>query len=538
MRLIRCSIENFGKLNKFDIEFTDGFNSIKEENGFGKSTLAVFIRVMLYGFNNERSRSDIDNERKRYRPWNNGVYGGTLIVEAGGRQYNITRHFGNKEKEDECQIRDVRSNRIIDELSDNFGTWLFKIDSASFERTAFITNGNCETEITDDIDGMLGNILDRTCDNNNYSEIVAGMDNRLNKLSPSRKTGSLYKLKSELETIKVQLREESLLTDELDNQQSRIIALEKRKRELKEEQRLLKNQVRICENTNQSKNLTNTNQISGEEERLDNNESVFDVILLFGILLIGVGVIVFKYIDDRGIIASILGICFVYFRLKNRLHKSYNYNIEELESDSDGNDDLHMTGINLEDIYGRIEDNLSESEDIFNELAKISQGTKDIMNRLKSLDRLRLKYNDLKIDYDNLLEEYRILEKTRMYFLKTKEQIGIKYNEPVMQCFNKYYGYISGTYEDQYFMDSDGKVTVLEYGMQRNTAILSKGYRDIIGICMRISLLEVMYKNEKPFILFDDPFVNLDDQKYESAMDLLKRLAGEYQVIYLSARSR
>ena len=53
MKLIRCHIENFGKLSDFTYDFSEGCNTICEENGWGKSTLASFLRVMLCGFRNE-----------------------------------------------------------------------------------------------------------------------------------------------------------------------------------------------------------------------------------------------------------------------------------------------------------------------------------------------------------------------------------------------------------------------------------------------------------------------------------------------------
>ena len=53
MKLIRCHIENFGILHDFDYVFNAGINVIHAENGWGKSTLASFIRVMFYGFDKE-----------------------------------------------------------------------------------------------------------------------------------------------------------------------------------------------------------------------------------------------------------------------------------------------------------------------------------------------------------------------------------------------------------------------------------------------------------------------------------------------------
>ena len=81
MKLIKCHIENFGKLSDFTYDFTDGCNTVCEENGWGKSTLAAFLRVMLFGFRNEGKRDPLENERKRYSPWQKGVYGGELKVK-------------------------------------------------------------------------------------------------------------------------------------------------------------------------------------------------------------------------------------------------------------------------------------------------------------------------------------------------------------------------------------------------------------------------------------------------------------------------
>ena len=47
MKLISLHIDNFGQFNNFDYVFEDGINQIVEENGWGKSTLAAFIKVML-----------------------------------------------------------------------------------------------------------------------------------------------------------------------------------------------------------------------------------------------------------------------------------------------------------------------------------------------------------------------------------------------------------------------------------------------------------------------------------------------------------
>lgn len=50
-------------------------------------------------------------------------------------------------------------------------------------------------------------------------------------------------------------------------------------------------------------------------------------------------------------------------------------------------------------------------------------------------------------------------------------------------------------------------------------------------------MIDIMYKNEKPFLLFDDPFVNLDDRKLTGARDFLAKIAENYQIIYLTCQN-
>ena len=50
MKLIQCHIENFGGLSDVDFSFEDGLTVLYQPNGFGKSTLAAFIKAMFYGF--------------------------------------------------------------------------------------------------------------------------------------------------------------------------------------------------------------------------------------------------------------------------------------------------------------------------------------------------------------------------------------------------------------------------------------------------------------------------------------------------------
>ena len=46
--------------------------------------------------------------------------------------------------------------------------------------------------------------------------------------------------------------------------------------------------------------------------------------------------------------------------------------------------------------------------------------------------------------------------------------------------------------------------------------------------------IDAMYDMEKPFLIFDDPFVNLDEKRLEGAMGFLEKISHDYQIIYFS----
>ena len=103
-----------------------------------------------------------------------------------------------------------------------------------------------------------------------------------------------------------------------------------------------------------------------------------------------------------------------------------------------------------------------------------------------------------------------------------------------MESFSTYYGMLSGATADGYRMDANIQLTKEELGHQRETRYFSAGWKDLTGICLRMALVDVMYRQEKPFLIFDDPFVNLDQKKVEAGKEFLKKLSNDYQIIYFT----
>ena len=216
MKLVSLHIDNFGKFNNLDMSFDNGLNQLIEENGWGKSTLTAFIKVMFYGFDNSSKRDSYENERKRYKPWNGGIYGGNITFCLDDKRYTIYRTFEAKDKDDTFRLVDQRTMLVSLDYSSNIGYEIFKIDSSTFKKTLCIYENNCITESTGDIEALLGDEQSDTEDINNFDKVIKSMDDKLNALSPDRKTGELYKQKDKLNEIQAQLKEMPVLEDSID----------------------------------------------------------------------------------------------------------------------------------------------------------------------------------------------------------------------------------------------------------------------------------------------------------------------------------
>ena len=206
MKLRSCHIDNFGKLSDLHLEFQDGVNLFHEPNAWGKSTLAAFLRVMFYGFDSKRESGLFDKERVVFRPWQGGTYGGELDFSYQGKEYRISRTFGKTEKTDVFHLYDLSTNLECHDFSSEIGSEIFGLDSASFKRSAFIAQNDCECCSTDAINAKLGNLVENTNDINNFETAQKKIHDRMNKLSPDRATGSMKKRTNMIKLLTEELR--------------------------------------------------------------------------------------------------------------------------------------------------------------------------------------------------------------------------------------------------------------------------------------------------------------------------------------------
>lgn len=200
MKLLSLYIENYGKIQKREFFFDERLTSFCEQNGYGKSTLASFIKAMLYGLDPYRSNSTGFSERQHFYPFGGGAFGGSLTFSMNGKEYRIERFFGEKsDVSDELKV--YCDGTLTDELGADIGKALFGIDRQSFERTAFITPADTEISSTSGINARLNSFVDGT-DEAGFDKALRLLEEAAKRYKKSRTGNDLItKTKNEIEAL-------------------------------------------------------------------------------------------------------------------------------------------------------------------------------------------------------------------------------------------------------------------------------------------------------------------------------------------------
>ncbi len=656
MKIKKCYISSFGKIKDYAIDFNNDITVINHENGWGKSTLASFIKAIFYGLSDAKRNVD-DNERIKYKPWNSTErFGGYAIIERSGNEYKIERFFGNKQSEDTVTVTDVKTGKSFNTFE--LGKKFFQIDEEGFLSTAYFTQKDFEIKSNASLTAK----YNETCsldDVEQFEKTLNALELKAKEYKMRGDKGLISDTKREIREISEKIEEAKLcsqtvvslkkeveqlknlidnLRKEIDEVSQKVakagqieaIKLKKERFDkLKKEQFNLSQKIHSYEqklNGNLEKaKLTkeylecekNLSELLVKEKELIIDVQKFDQInlasqtdnskmpLLFGLLTGALSLtcvlafllntiaglvlmfptifcafifIFFKFLKGKGkrdlstlstifnekkdkllscreliektetLLRDFLN-CFDvdYSNYAEGLNKVENYynnyladrnvlletcsELEELKKDENSFIKIHQAE-NIDELKIKLKKLNDEYSEKVNLLAFKNSRITVLETEEERLREYEENLSDLREKLDFYMDENDIINLTIEFLNKADENLKIKYREPLQNSLTKYISYINNS-DLRAFIDVDLKVTVDEKGLARDVGYYSKGYKNLIEICKRFALIEVLFTHDKPFIILDDPFVNLDDKKLASALELITKLSKEYQIIYL-----
>ena len=144
------------------------------------------------------------------------------------------------------------------------------------------------------------------------------------------------------------------------------------------------------------------------------------------------------------------------------------------------------------------------------------------------------KREELNIHLRELSDELRILNLSRELLIKSNEKMLNTYLRPMKESLDRYLALVKEI--DKYEIDTSFNLSINTPNGDKSASLLSKGQRGLIYFLMRLSLIDILYDKEYPFIILDDPFVSLDDNNLSLALELLKRISRDKQLIYFTCK--
>lgn len=590
-------IKSFGKLKNFSLDFDDGTNLVLKENGFGKTTISAFIKAMFYGFTYKVD--GIDRDSKIYLPWDGGnaSYGGCLnFVDELGKEYKIERYFTATQKGESVKLFDLSLGKELP--TKNIGETYLGLSAKAYESCFYIPQKDVTLHQDETVVSKLTNMVN-TADSD---KAVLELDNFQKHLSnPQRKDAVIPNLEREKIALTSRLNVAKSAVLEIEGAKKSIDESEKKCRQLSLEIERLQTEIAQYEKVEQSHEFARTDElvydISNVRAQLDGlsayscaqqdcqtvlsqplfvTQQKHKLPLVFCGVGMGVLAVILAILQQVaiGVISAVLAIALVVsaFVYKSKIPNPKVKELLQKYFSVDANSDLEKLAKQLEenckkyhDLDARLQGLLARQKIVANPLPREHAEQKN--QAIELFEKLRQQYN-LHLANVNLqkgkltqLENHESVTLLQEQIDDVQTQIG--QNKRLLNCalvaieklkeakeilassylpkLAKSAGQIlskltDGKY-DTIATDKEFNLFLTENGMQKEIGRFSRGIQQQTLFAFRLALSNALYQ-KIPFVLIDDGFVDLDEEKFKNAIDYLKDLAKNTQVIYFTCHQR
>ncbi len=599
MKLISCHIDAFGKLNNVDVKFNENINSICEENGYGKTTLAMFIKAMFFGLGAGSRKNQKLTDRTKYQPLSQGNYGGSLTFETEKGRFKVLRNFKKSVTLDEFELYNAETNMPSKAYSEDLGEEIFAVGRETFDSTIFFGQNELAGEVNDGIKATLvGNIS--SDDMGAYSTAIKKLKEKKLELNRELKTINLeydrrnlkenklrqenLKEKINISNDDIKVCEENILKinenkENLKSLQNKLedfrsekkaleILIDDKNRELESLRENIEKQKLIVE----QKNYNKKQKIQENNEKINKNKKKNNYFLIFSIIMLILSIIsIGVYFAVNNIILMVIfaiflvsfGILFTLYFVKRNKNGTDEFiendnlveeeQLKNLKKDEvlklgeikDKEQDLQKLNRQFQNEFGLTErefiERLEHNDNILKryESQKVTSETnlKHYQEEFEKVESYVQELEDKLIEdmekFSKLTKNLELIEKTEDFLQISSENLSKRYVEPVQKKFDEFY---KKFFVNDKIVFNTNLNSLIEQSLQED-GYLSAGTLDLVNICKRFALIDLLYKKEKPFIILDDPFINLDDKNLKVAKEIVMEEAKKYQIIFLTCHS-
>ena len=662
MKFLSCHIDAFGCLRDFDLTFEEGITRIYAQNGFGKTTLGEFIRAMLYGFP-RAARDPEKNGRKKYAPWEGGVYGGWLRFSRNGRIYRVHRTFGDTPRQDRFLLLDEQTGQLSRDYSQELGQELFGLDADAFIRCTYFPQSPPQNENAGSLLARLSQFVEDTEDLQSFDRAIRTLRASRSACVPYKGTGGIAARASDrISRLQLQLRDleqqqaflltqqeelaaarqalsenrametalqEALLestrlqgqealyrqyqhlTAQLSRTQAELSALEARypqgiptRQELTQRQKARTPDPDLARffapgvpddrflsrchgllSRIQAETQTPLSRFLPGALLLLGGFCLIPVLLPLAMALLAAGICCTAFAAHKqwtlsrrkkelsGLLAPYFGFSSAF--AENLLTLENNLTLYRRECSGSHATDPAMDAL-WEDLltYAQLQQQLASQKEALQalypqgiperpqkaasqpealnrqlealrreitgcsaDIARLEQSCASLQEQLQLLPELQDQLLRSQKEKEEALQNSRLLDLTMEYLLEARQNLSGRYLHKLRSRFGYYMQQLLQEDPEGIFLSDQLQVRLVRAGQPRSSGVLSKGQADLTEFSMRLALADTLFPEEKPLLILDDPFVNLDKTHRETVLALLETLSETCQILYLTCHT-
>ncbi len=181
----------------------------------------------------------------------------------------------------------------------------------------------------------------------------------------------------------------------------------------------------------------------------------------------------------------------------------------------------------------------SKEKQILSKINDISYQTINLNNSLEKIEFFEDELLEIRREFDKMSEELKISQENyqaiviaKDLILKSNDNLTLKYKEKIS---NNFVENLKLAFDNcEAVLSNNFDVKISEAGEFREIHSFSSGQKTAIELALRLSIIDSIFENEKPFIILDDSFNNLDDDAFKSITQKLREISQNIQIIYFT----
>ena len=455
------NIKGFGGLKNFKLDFTDGYNCIYGENGFGKSTVMAFIMMMLYG-TTTKSKDLHRNPRLKFRPLDGSAMAGSMTFEVNGKDYLVEKCFGKTRGEDTVSVVEVATSTKLNFPSDKeIGDYFLKVNKEEFENSLFGDEYKKEEQ----------------------GDVVTGLFSKLTDMElkeSGESVGGLKKLTTEIEKLKSKRGASGKIVDVTNDMEAKEDELRNLEKELEDVTGFSQDRLREGEDVE--------DYLDRAIDKYTLTYNIFRVLTILAFVAV-LGISIYLFVKHGSSAAGyviiglvVIAICMfvtLISRIKIRSYEDYDYDV---------------------DLAAKLREDIDKVEE--------------------DIEAIRDERNELIARYNELVKQHKELKNK---VTDARNDVWQPVSDRVTELVNKVWakecsGIVLGEDGQVYYKLED-------VGRYINWKYLSQGQAQMAYLCMRIAVCEkINDEGLKLPILLDNVLCSCDDRSRKAMINVFKEL--------------